>query len=126
MPKPTTVSTSRALCRISPVDDGAAVASVHDQLELAVNLVSPVSRRPASCLAQDASTCPSVIKRHTDFVVLHCSFVCLDIHSSRRKSRKAHFDAPSSIRRKIMSTTLSKELREKYNVSTQSLCKPFL
>ncbi|CED85448.1 ribosomal protein l24 [Phaffia rhodozyma] len=38
-----------------------------------------------------------------------------DVHSSRRKSRKAHFDAPSSVRRKIMSTTLSKELREKYN-----------
>ncbi|KAF8506352.1 translation protein SH3-like domain-containing protein [Hysterangium stoloniferum] len=38
-----------------------------------------------------------------------------DIASSRRKSRKAHFDAPSSIRRKIMSSALSKELRGKYN-----------
>ncbi|CAK7263865.1 60S ribosomal protein L26A [Sporothrix epigloea] len=38
------------------------------------------------------------------------------IHSSRRKSRKAHFSAPSSIRRNIMSAPLSKELREKYNV----------
>ncbi|KAI9748949.1 MAG: 60S ribosomal protein L26A [Lichina confinis] len=37
------------------------------------------------------------------------------IHSSRRKSRKAHFDAPSSVRRVIMSAPLSKELREKYN-----------
>ncbi|KAF4626919.1 hypothetical protein G7Y89_g11233 [Cudoniella acicularis] len=36
--------------------------------------------------------------------------------SSRRKSRKAHFDAPSSVRRTIMSAPLSKELREKYNV----------
>ncbi|KAF2401147.1 60S ribosomal protein L126 [Trichodelitschia bisporula] len=36
--------------------------------------------------------------------------------SSRRKSRKAHFDAPSSVRRVIMSAPLSKELREKYNV----------
>ncbi|KXX81630.1 hypothetical protein MMYC01_202025 [Madurella mycetomatis] len=39
-----------------------------------------------------------------------------DVSSSRRKSRKAHFSAPSSIRRDIMSAPLSKELREKYNV----------
>ncbi|KAJ9130159.1 hypothetical protein NKR23_g12325 [Pleurostoma richardsiae] len=39
-----------------------------------------------------------------------------DLHSSRRKSRKAHFSAPSSVRRVIMSAPLSKELREKYNV----------
>jgi large subunit ribosomal protein L26e len=39
------------------------------------------------------------------------------LHSSRRKSRKAHYDAPSSVRRTIMSAPLSKELREKYNVS---------
>jgi len=36
--------------------------------------------------------------------------------SSRSKSRKAHFQAPSSERRIRMSATLSKELREKYNV----------
>ncbi|KAI9493840.1 ribosomal protein L24 [Zychaea mexicana] len=39
----------------------------------------------------------------------------LDVSSSRRKSRKAHFTAPSDVRRKIMSSALSKELREKYN-----------
>ena len=39
------------------------------------------------------------------------------LHSSRRKARKAHFDAPSSVRRVIMSAPLSKELREKHNVS---------
>ncbi|TQB69438.1 hypothetical protein MPDQ_001874 [Monascus purpureus] len=38
------------------------------------------------------------------------------IASSRRKSRKAHFSAPSSERRVIMSAPLSKELREKYNL----------
>ncbi|KAJ5762546.1 uncharacterized protein N7511_005928 [Penicillium nucicola] len=36
--------------------------------------------------------------------------------SSRSKSRKAHFQAPSSERRRIMSASLSKELREKYGV----------
>eukprot|EP00043_Microstomoeca_roanoka_P020688 m.253718 g.253718 ORF g.253718 m.253718 type:complete len:142 (+) comp17282_c0_seq1:456-881(+) len=36
--------------------------------------------------------------------------------SSRRKCRKAHFTAPSSERRRIMTAPLSKELREKYNV----------
>ncbi|KAH7085941.1 translation protein SH3-like domain-containing protein [Paraphoma chrysanthemicola] len=38
------------------------------------------------------------------------------IASSRRKSRKAHFSAPSSVRRVIMSAPLSKELREKHGV----------
>ncbi|KAA6406719.1 MAG: 60S ribosomal L26 [Lasallia pustulata] len=38
------------------------------------------------------------------------------LHSSRRKSRKAHFSAPSSVRRTIMSAPLSKELREKHGV----------
>ncbi|KAH6620637.1 translation protein SH3-like domain-containing protein [Chaetomium sp. MPI-SDFR-AT-0129] len=39
-----------------------------------------------------------------------------NVSSSRRKSRKAHFSAPSSVRRNILSAPLSKELREKYNV----------
>ncbi|KAK2166413.1 hypothetical protein LSH36_39g02086 [Paralvinella palmiformis] len=38
------------------------------------------------------------------------------VSSSRRKNRKRHFTAPSHIRRKIMSSPLSKELRQKYNV----------
>jgi large subunit ribosomal protein L26e len=38
------------------------------------------------------------------------------VASSRRKSRAAHYKAPSSQRRTIMSAPLSKELREKYNV----------
>ncbi|KAL4865581.1 hypothetical protein BDV12DRAFT_174380 [Aspergillus spectabilis] len=38
------------------------------------------------------------------------------LHSSRSKSRKAHFNAPSSERRVILSARLSKELAEKYNV----------
>merc|ERR1712176_1609620 len=36
--------------------------------------------------------------------------------SCRRKSRKQHFSADSSSRRKIMSASLSKELQAKYNV----------
>jgi large subunit ribosomal protein L26e len=38
------------------------------------------------------------------------------VSSQRRKSRKAHFSAPSSIRRKIMSCHLSKDLKTKYDV----------
>ncbi|KAK5081822.1 60S ribosomal protein L26A [Exophiala xenobiotica] len=38
------------------------------------------------------------------------------VASSRRKSRKAHFSAPSHERRVIMSAPLSKELREKHGV----------
>eukprot|EP00052_Salpingoeca_macrocollata_P030397 m.319390 g.319390 ORF g.319390 m.319390 type:complete len:139 (+) comp23142_c0_seq1:57-473(+) len=36
--------------------------------------------------------------------------------SSRRKCRKAHFSAPSNVRRTLMSAPLSKELRAKYHV----------
>ncbi|KAF1810335.1 putative 60S ribosomal protein L26-1 [Eremomyces bilateralis CBS 781.70] len=45
------------------------------------------------------------------------------IASSRRKSRKAHFSAPSSVRRVIMSAPLSKELRDKYNVRSMPVRK---
>merc|ERR1711976_70979 len=38
------------------------------------------------------------------------------VSSSRRKARKRHFNAPSHMRRKIMSSPLSKDLRQKYNV----------
>ena len=52
------------------------------------------------------------------FIVLwHLThFLILGVSSQRRKSRKAHFGAPSSIRRKMMSCHLSKDLRTKYNV----------
>merc|ERR1719231_984378 len=45
------------------------------------------------------------------------------VSSSRRKSRKAHFTAPSSERRKILSASLSKELQEKYNVRSMPIRK---
>ncbi|KAJ7514994.1 hypothetical protein O6H91_23G067800 [Diphasiastrum complanatum] len=38
------------------------------------------------------------------------------VSSSRRKSRKAHFTAPSSVRRILMSAPLSSDLKHKYNV----------
>ncbi|KAI3813467.1 hypothetical protein L1987_18192 [Smallanthus sonchifolius] len=37
------------------------------------------------------------------------------VTSSRRKCRKAHFTAPSSVRRVLMSAPLSTDLRTKYN-----------
>ncbi|VDC06629.1 unnamed protein product [Peniophora sp. CBMAI 1063] len=46
-----------------------------------------------------------------------------DTSSSRRKSRKAHFSAPSSVRRKIMSSSLSKELRGKHSVRSVPIRK---
>jgi len=38
-----------------------------------------------------------------------------NVTSSRRKTRKAHFSAPSSERRKIMSSPLSNELKKQHN-----------
>ncbi|KAJ3414193.1 60S ribosomal protein L26 [Chytridiales sp. JEL 0842] len=45
------------------------------------------------------------------------------VSSSRRKSRKAHLGAPSNLRRKLMSASLSKELREKYHVRSLPIRK---
>ncbi|KXS13675.1 ribosomal protein L24 [Gonapodya prolifera JEL478] len=49
--------------------------------------------------------------------------VSADVSSSRRKSRKAHFTAPSNVRRVIMSASLSKELREKYHARSLPIRK---
>merc|ERR1711902_43038 len=46
-----------------------------------------------------------------------------NVTSSRRKQRKRHFEAPSHIRRKLMSAPLSKELRQKYNVRSMPIRK---
>lgn len=43
-------------------------------------------------------------------------YLSIEVSSQRRKQRKAHFDAPSHLRRKLMSSHLSKELKKKYNV----------
>merc|ERR1712057_137699 len=45
------------------------------------------------------------------------------VSSSRRKARKAHFTAPSSVRRKIMSAHLNKELHHKYHVKSMPIRK---
>ncbi|KAI4382117.1 hypothetical protein MLD38_008119 [Melastoma candidum] len=45
------------------------------------------------------------------------------VTSSRRKNRKAHFTAPSSVRRVLMSAPLSHDLRTKYNVRSMPVRK---
>lgn len=45
------------------------------------------------------------------------------VSSSRRKSRKAHFTAPSSVRRVLMSAPLSGDLRSKYNARSMPVRK---
>uniref|UniRef100_A0A7N0T5F9 KOW domain-containing protein n=1 Tax=Kalanchoe fedtschenkoi TaxID=63787 RepID=A0A7N0T5F9_KALFE len=45
------------------------------------------------------------------------------VTSSRRKNRKAHFTAPSSVRRVLMSAPLSSELRSKYSVRSMPIRK---
>jgi len=45
------------------------------------------------------------------------------VTSSRRKQRKRHFEAPSHIRRRLMSAPLSKELRQKYGVRSMPIRK---
>ncbi|CAK8672003.1 large ribosomal subunit protein uL24-like isoform X2 [Clavelina lepadiformis] len=43
--------------------------------------------------------------------------------SSRRKNRKAYFNAPSHVRRKFMSAPLSKDLKQKYGVRSMPIRK---
>ncbi|CDS42030.1 60S ribosomal protein L26 [Echinococcus multilocularis] len=43
------------------------------------------------------------------------------VSSSSRKARKRHFNAPSHIRRRLMSAPLSKELRTKYKVRSMPI-----
>merc|ERR1712045_350179 len=45
------------------------------------------------------------------------------VTSSRRKQRKRHFSAPSHIRRKLMTSPLSKDLRQKYGVRSMPIRK---
>merc|ERR1711998_666638 len=46
-----------------------------------------------------------------------------NVSASRRKSRKAHFSAPSSVMRKIMSAHLNKDLSQKYHVKSMPIRK---
>ena len=50
------------------------------------------------------------------------AMVSIKCHS-RRKARRAHFQAPSHVRRILMSAPLSKELRAKYNVRSMPVRK---
>ncbi|KIR28747.1 ribosomal protein L24 [Cryptococcus deuterogattii LA55] len=43
------------------------------------------------------------------------AFEWIGLASDRRKSRKAHFSASSGLKRKLMSSPLSKELRKEHN-----------
>eukprot|EP00919_Chromeraceae_sp_WS-2016_P016980 GHVR01040587.1.p1 GENE.GHVR01040587.1~~GHVR01040587.1.p1 ORF type:complete len:141 (+),score=7.74 GHVR01040587.1:589-1011(+) len=47
----------------------------------------------------------------------------IEVTSSRRKCRKAHFGAPSHIRHRIMSSTLSKDLRKKHGIRSVPIRK---
>ncbi|KAI4457587.1 60s ribosomal protein l26 family member [Holotrichia oblita] len=45
------------------------------------------------------------------------------VSAARSKNRKRHFTAPSHVRRRLMSSPLSKELRQKYSVRTMPIRK---
>lgn len=46
-----------------------------------------------------------------------------NVSSSARKSRKAHFNAPSHVRRIIMTSMLSKDLQQKHGVKSLPIRK---
>lgn len=47
----------------------------------------------------------------------------VEVTSSRRKARRAHFSAPSHIRHRIMSASLSKDLRKKHGIRSLPIRK---
>ena len=47
----------------------------------------------------------------------------IEVTSSRRKARKAHFSAPSHIRYTLMSASLSKDLRKKHGIRSAPVRK---
>jgi len=47
----------------------------------------------------------------------------VEVTSSRRKQRRAHFSAPSHIRHRLLSATLSKDLRKKYGIRSLPIRK---
>ncbi|XP_046947041.1 60S ribosomal protein L26-like 1 isoform X1 [Lynx rufus] len=85
-------------------------------------------------LAQGWEECPGWRAGHGTRLSTHHSFPRLFLQtasmkfnpfvtSDRSKNRKRHFNAPSHVRRKIMSSPLSKELRQKYNVRSMPIRK---
>lgn len=56
-------------------------------------------------------------------LLISLPYLSVEVSSSRRKQRKAHFDAPSHLRRKLMSSHLSKDLKKKYNVRAMPVRK---
>jgi len=73
--------------------------------------------RKQYCHGQDQSR--YIVDLHSGIRRVMLSYIP-DVSCSRRKSHKAHFSAPSGIRRLLMSSSLSKELRGKHNVCTES------
>ena len=62
------------------------------------------------------------VRSSNDTALLYIHTI-LAVSRSSRKSRKAHFSAPSHIRRKLMSTHLSKDLRNKHKVRSLPIHK---
>uniref|UniRef100_A0A8I3WZQ2 Endoplasmic reticulum-golgi intermediate compartment 1 n=1 Tax=Callithrix jacchus TaxID=9483 RepID=A0A8I3WZQ2_CALJA len=78
----------------------------------------PCLQRPVSFGLQPKSGCvPKCVRERV--TMKFNPFVTSD----RSKNRKRHFNAPSHVRRKIMSSPLSKELRQKYNVRSMPIRK---
>ena len=59
---------------------------------------------------------------HVSFIVGEMKYN-KSVSSSRRKQRKRHFSAPSSVRRVLMSAPLSKDLKAKHNVRSMPIRK---
>uniref|UniRef100_A0A673V8I1 Ribosomal protein L26 n=4 Tax=Boreoeutheria TaxID=1437010 RepID=A0A673V8I1_SURSU len=81
--------------------------------------ISPAEREESAAIASRARCLLALGARCSPATMKFNPFVTSD----RSKNRKRHFNAPSHIRRKIMSSPLSKELRQKYNVRSMPIRK---
>lgn len=77
------------------------------------------------CMVGDKDRCVRVTSISQTIAFLRAARMKFNpfVTSDRSKNRKRHFNAPSHIRRKIMSSPLSKELRQKYNVRSMPIRK---
>ncbi|KAG8519533.1 60S ribosomal protein L26-like 1 [Galemys pyrenaicus] len=104
------VASGNQVLRSHPKPQGAPFSFVLTGLRLTI---------PGDSLPALRAPCPDEPAAGSTVIMKFNPFVTSD----RSKNRKRHFNAPSHVRRKIMSSPLSKELRQKYNVRSMPIRK---
>lgn len=96
---------------------------LNNALETACTMSSYLPHLPPACLPAWCALPPAQMRCLIFWLWVYANaFEWIGLASDRRKSRKAHFSASSGLKRKLMSSPLSKELRKEHNVSLVLCC----